>query len=204
VFSGGWQMRLALAKLLLARPDLLLLDEPTNHLDLEAVTWLEGYLRAYDGAVLLVSHDRAFVDNVVTQTLAPLGDGRWKEYVGGYTDWLAQRPSGAPGAATATASTPATPATASAGAAGGSTAAKPRRKLSYKEQKELDALPAEIEALEAEQRTLAARMSAPDYGQSGAGQIVADGRRIAEIEELLTQKLERWESLEAEVARLQR
>jgi ATP-binding cassette subfamily F protein uup len=197
--SGGERNRLLLARLFARPANVLVLDEPTNDLDIESLELLEQALLDFPGTLLLVSHDRAFVDNVVTQTLAPLGDGRWKEYVGGYTDWLAQRPEPARVAAPG-AKEPAAPATDAGAAAAG--AAKARRKLSYKEQKELDSLPGEIEALESEQRTLTARMSAPDYGQAGAGQIAADGRRIAELEELLMQKLERWEALEAEAARL--
>jgi len=89
--SGGWRRRAMLALALVCEPDLLLLDEPTNHLDIEAVTWLEEFLADYPGALLFVSHDRAFLDNAVTSTLVFEGDGRIGEYVGGYTDWLRQR-----------------------------------------------------------------------------------------------------------------
>ena len=211
--SGGERNRLLLARLFARPANVLVLDEPTNDLDIESLELLEQALLDFPGTLLLVSHDRAFVDNVVTQTLAPLGDGRWKEYVGGYTDWLAQRPAPArapgreadgkdTGGSAAGAAPVATGAGPGAAEDAGAASPKSRRKLSYKEQKELDALPAEIEALEAEQRTLTERMSAADYGQAGAGQIAADGRRIAEIEDLLMRKLERWEALEAEAARL--
>jgi ATP-binding cassette subfamily F protein uup len=204
--SGGERNRLLLARLFARPANVLVLDEPTNDLDIESLELLEQALLDFPGTLLLVSHDRAFVDNVVTQTLAPLGDGRWKEYVGGYTDWLAQRPepargAGREGAAGREAAAKETRTAAAPDGAGGG-AAKARRKLSYREQKELDGLPAEIEALESEQRALTARMSAPDYGQAGAGQIAADGRRIAEIEELLMHRLERWEALESEAAKL--
>ena len=89
-FSGGWQMRLALAKLLLRQPDVLLLDEPTNHLDLESVTWLEGFLRAYDGAIVLVSHDRAFMENLVDH-VAEIDLGQVKVYTGTYSAYIAAR-----------------------------------------------------------------------------------------------------------------
>ena len=118
---------------------------------------LEATLQAYPGTLLLVSHDRAFLDNVVTQTLVAEGDGRWKEYVGGYSDWVAQRPPAV------TATKVATPARADA--------PQPRRspaKLSFKEQRELDALPAELEALEREQIALGQRMAALDYHKQGA------------------------------------
>jgi ATP-binding cassette subfamily F protein uup len=200
--SGGERNRLLLARLFARPANVLVLDEPTNDLDIESLELLEQALLDFPGTLLLVSHDRAFVDNVVTQTLAPLGDGRWKEYVGGYSDWLAQRPDAARVPARDLATREPPPAAAEVDGATGGAATKSRRKLSYKEQKELDALPAEIESLEAEQRALTARMSAPDYGQAGAGQIAADGRRIAEIEERLMERLERWEALEAEAARL--
>src|SRR3989338_2610820 len=93
--SGGWRRRAMLALALVCEPDLLLLDEPTNHLDIEAVTWLEEFLADYPGALLFVSHDRAFLDNAVTSTLVFEGDGRIGEYVGGYTDWLRQKKSAA-------------------------------------------------------------------------------------------------------------
>jgi ATP-binding cassette subfamily F protein uup len=200
--SGGERNRLLLARLFARPANVLVLDEPTNDLDIESLELLEQALLDFPGTLLLVSHDRAFVDNVVTQTLAPLGDGRWKEYVGGYSDWLAQRPDPARAPARDVATREPPPAAPEVAGTTGSGATKARRKLSYKEQKELDSLPAEIESLEAEQRALTARMSAPDYGQAGGGQIAADGRRIAEIEERLMERLERWEALEAEAARL--
>ncbi|MBS0393858.1 MAG: ATP-binding cassette domain-containing protein [Proteobacteria bacterium] len=188
--SGGERNRLLLARLFARPANLIVLDEPTNDLDLESLELLEQAIQDFPGTVLLVSHDRAFVDNVVTQTLAPLGDGRWREYVGGFSDWLRQRPPPAPAA-------PGPPATAS-----GAAPVRARTKLSYKDQRELDALPGEIEALEAEQRALAERMAGADYRHTSAGQIAADGRRVTEIENLLLAKLERWEALEAEAARL--
>jgi ATP-binding cassette subfamily F protein uup len=187
--SGGERNRLLLARLFARPANVLVLDEPTNDLDIESLELLEQAIQDFPGTVLLVSHDRAFVDNVVTQTIAPLGGGRWKEYVGGYTDWLAQRPAAAPAAPART--------VAAAPAPG-----RTRTKLSYKDQRALDALPAEIDALEREQRGLAERMAGPDYGRTEPAQIAADGRRIAEIEELLMAKLERWDELEAEVGRL--
>ena len=195
--SGGERNRLLLARLFARPANLLVLDEPTNDLDIESLELLEQGLVDVPGALLLVSHDRAFGDNVVTQTLAPLGDGRWQEYVGGYAEWLAQRPEPvsreAKGGAAA-----ANPGVAPAG----TPAPRARTKLSYKEQRELEALPGEIEALESEQKALTERMSAGDYHLAGAGRIAQDGRRLAEIEELLLAKLERWETLEAEAARL--
>jgi ATP-binding cassette subfamily F protein uup len=165
------------------------LDEPTNDLDVESLELLEQAIQDFQGTVILVSHDRTFVDNVVTQTVAPLGDGRWKEYVGGYSDWLQQRPKRPEPVTSRPAPVFAAPAP--------KPAPKPKSKLSFKDQRELDGLPAELEALEVEQKALAARMSASDYGRSDAAQIATDGRRMAEIETLLVKRLERWEALEA-------
>src|SRR6185312_8334901 len=131
----------------------IVLDEPTNDLDIESLELLEQKLQEYPGTLLLVSHDRRFLDNVVTQTLASEGNGVWREYVGGYSDWLHQRPK--PAAAPAP----------SKGAAPSATPvpAKPKVKLSFKEQRELAALPLEIESLEREQTEINTRMSQPNY-----------------------------------------
>jgi ABC transport system ATP-binding/permease protein len=201
--SGGERNRLLLARLFARPANLLVLDEPTNDLDLESIELLEDTLQAYTGTLLLVSHDRAFLDNVVTQVLASEGGGRWREYVGGYSDWVRQRP-GAPGqgqagsvgqggqvgqvgrtgpSAAATASTPAAE-------------SKPRPKLSYKEQRELETLPARIQQLEAEQAALAAAQADPDYFRKGSRELRADQERTQQIESTLLELLERWESLE--------
>ncbi|MDH5212513.1 MAG: ATP-binding cassette domain-containing protein, partial [Betaproteobacteria bacterium] len=182
MLSGGERNRLLLARLFAKPANVLVLDEPTNDLDIESLELLEAALQDYDGTLLLVSHDRAFLDNVVTQTLAAEGDGKWKEYAGGYTDWVRQRP-----------------ATAAEEKAAAKAAAreKPRAKLSYKETRELQALPKEIEALEAEQQALAGKMSAPEYFRQPPEILKADQKRSAEIEALLMTKLERWEALEA-------
>ncbi|MBS0374195.1 MAG: ATP-binding cassette domain-containing protein [Proteobacteria bacterium] len=189
--SGGERNRLLLARLFARPANVLVLDEPTNDLDVESLELLEQALQDFPGTVLLVSHDRAFVDNVVTQTLAPLGDGRWHEYVGGFSDWLAQRPAAA------------APAPVEAPRTGDAAVeARARTKLSYREQRELESLPAELESLEAEQRQLEARMGDAGYRLTAPAQMAADARRLAELGELLTQKLDRWEALEAEAARL--
>ena len=202
--SGGERNRLLLARLFARPANVLVLDEPTNDLDIESLELLEATLQEFPGTLLLVSHDRAFVDNVVTQTLAPLGGGRWKEYVGGYSDWLRQRPTAAatPRPATTASSASAASTTAATGrdsAAPG--ARRPRTRLSYKAQRELALLPAEIEALEAEQRTLLARMAAADYRLTSPGHMAVDGARVAELETLLLARLERWEALEVDAAR---
>ncbi len=194
MLSGGERNRLLLARLFAQPANLLVLDEPTNDLDIESLELLEDTLQGYTGTLLLVSHDRAFLDNVVTQTLvAEAGErrGHWEEYVGGYSDWLAQRP--APAAASLIAST-----------ADGKTQTtpreKPKAKLSFKEQRELDALPKEIEALEQEQLALTTRMSHADYHKQGAEAIKADGKRAGDIEQLLAKKFERWEVLDRKAA----
>ena len=187
MLSGGERNRLLLARLFAKPANVLVLDEPTNDLDIESLELLEAALQDYAGTILLVSHDRAFLDNVVTQTLAAEGNGIWKEYAGGYSDYLRQRvvPLADPLIRGSRA--------ASGGERGVST------KLSYKESRELAALPAEMEALEAEQRALTAKMSDAEYYRQPPEQLRADQQRIDEIETLLMQKLERWEALEARV-----
>ncbi len=183
--SGGERNRLLLARLFARPANVLVLDEPTNDLDIESLELLEQAIQDFPGTVLLVSHDRVFVDNVVTQTLAPLGEGRWKEYVGGYSDWLNQRPAGPLVASLKAATVGVTP------------KAVKKAKLSYKDQRELEAMPADIEALEAEQRLLTERLSTPDYARKDPAQMAKDGARIAALEKILLDKLERWDMLEA-------
>jgi ABC transport system ATP-binding/permease protein len=190
MLSGGERNRLLLARLFARPANLVVLDEPTNDLDIESLELLEQKLQDYPGTLLLVSHDRRFLDNVVTQTIATEGDGVWREYVGGYSDWLKQRkPATPPGGRSppflTAAATPAAPA-----------GLKPRTKLSFKEQRELDSLPQEIEALEREQSELTTRMSTPEYHRQGPDQVRADGKRIEEIETQLVTKYARWEALE--------
>ena len=150
MLSGGERNRLLLARLFARPANMVVLDEPTNDLDIESLELLEQKLQDYSGTLLLVSHDRRFLDNVVTQTIASEGDGVWHEYVGGYSDWLKQRNKPYGGTA-ATGSKP--------GSAKNPPAPpKPRTKLSFKEQRELDSLPKEIEILEQEQTDLTARI----------------------------------------------
>jgi ATP-binding cassette subfamily F protein uup len=186
--SGGERNRLLLARLFARPANVLVMDEPTNDLDIDSLELLEDTLQSYPGTLLLVSHDRTFLDNVVTQTLVAEGNGRWREYVGGYSDWLAQRPA-------APAPAPAKPKQ--------ETKAAPRPapvKLSYKETRELAQLPAEIEALEQRQQELTQRMSSPDYHKQGAEQIKADRKLAEDIERELAEKFERWSALEAKAA----
>jgi ATP-binding cassette subfamily F protein uup len=184
MLSGGDRNRLLLARLFAQPANLLVLDEPTNDLDIESLELLEDTLQGYTGTLLLVSHDRAFLDNVVTQTLVAEGDGNWKEYVGGYSDWLAQQPKSAAPLAKAV---------------GAVSREKPKAKMSFKEQRELDTLPKEIEALEQEQQTLVARMSSADYHKQGADAIKADRKRAADLEHLLAAKFERWSALDQKI-----
>jgi ATP-binding cassette subfamily F protein uup len=185
MLSGGERNRLLLARLFARPANVLVLDEPTNDLDIESLELLEETLQGYRGTLLLVSHDRAFLDNVVTQTLVAEGGGLWREYVGGYSDWMAQRAPVRP---------PESAAAAPARSAGRSAA--PRTKLSFREQRELEQLPGELERLEQEQSELALRMCGPDYHRQGGDQIRADRERAAEIERLLEEKFERWAELD--------
>jgi ATP-binding cassette subfamily F protein uup len=185
MLSGGERNRLLLARLFAKPANVLVLDEPTNDLDIESLELLEDALQSYAGTILLVSHDRAFLDNVVTQTLVAEGGGLWREYAGGYSDWLRQRSEGTSAAEPQAPTSGATP------------RERTRAKLSYKETRELDALPGEIAALEAEQRALHAAMSEAGYYKRDAQLLRDEQRRAAEIETLLMHKLERWESLEA-------
>ena len=185
MLSGGERNRLLLARLFARPANVLVLDEPTNDLDIESLELLEAALQDYAGTLLLVSHDRAFLDNVVTQTIAAEGGGRWKEYAGGYSDWVRQRK---------TVSGSQDPEVKKSIARD-----KPKTKLSYKETRELEALPKEIEALEAEQAMLAAKMHAPEYYRQPPDVLRDDQKRLDDIEVLLHQKLERWEALEARI-----
>ncbi|KQT12580.1 ATP-binding cassette domain-containing protein [Ramlibacter sp. Leaf400] len=192
--SGGERNRLLLARLFARPANVLVLDEPTNDLDIDTLELLEDLLQDYEGTVFLVSHDRTFLDNVVTSTIAFEGQGRWREYEGGVQDWLLQSQrtrEWASAAATAPAPPPAkTPAPAATAAP-----AAPKRKLSYKEQRELEALPGRIEALEQEQAAINAELADGTlYARDGAraAQLAARG---AAIEDELMVALERWETL---------
>jgi ATP-binding cassette subfamily F protein uup len=193
VLSGGERNRLLLAKLFANPANVLVLDEPTNDLDLETLELLEDRLVEYDGTILLVSHDRAFLDDVVTSTLVFEGDATVNEYVGGHADWLACR-------ARQSAQTTATPPPEAATAPPTPPAAAPaqaRRKRSWKETRELEALPAKIAALEAEQAEIQARMADPGHYKRPKDEIAAwqnrHGRLTAEIDAATA----RWLELEA-------
>ncbi|OOG22948.1 ABC transporter ATP-binding protein [Thioalkalivibrio denitrificans] len=187
--SGGERNRLLLAKLFTRPANLLVLDEPTNDLDAETLELLEERLVAFTGTVLVVSHDRAFLDNVVTSIIAFEGAGQVNEYVGGYADWLRQRPP-APEPEQSAPPSP-KPAPAPRLEAGG----KPK-KLSYKDQRELASLPSLIETLEAEQAELTALLSDPDVYRQSPEKVSRAQARLAEIESELARCYERWEMLE--------
>ncbi|NEX20793.1 ATP-binding cassette domain-containing protein [Thiorhodococcus mannitoliphagus] len=193
--SGGERNRLLLAKLFTRPANLLVLDEPTNDLDTETLELLEELLAQFTGTLLLVSHDRALLDNVVTSTLVFEGDGRVCDYVGGYEDWLRQRP--AP--AVQQAQVKHKPADGEAAAQGeGKSKPKPAAaKLSYKETRELAELPGLIEALEQEQSELHARMADPTLYQSQGSEVAKLNARLADVDAALEQAFVRWEALDA-------
>jgi ATP-binding cassette subfamily F protein uup len=192
--SGGERNRLLLARLFARPANVLVLDEPTNDLDIDTLELLEDLLQNYDGTVFLVSHDRTFLDNVVTSTIAFEGNGLWREYEGGVQDWLTQsrraqaiRDAAAKPAARAAAPapTPAVPAP----------AAPAKRKLSYKDQRELEALPKLIESLEAEQKAIAAELADGSLYSRDAQRAADLTSRSAQIDDELLAALERWEAL---------
>jgi len=197
--SGGERNRLLLARLFARPSNLLVLDEPTNDLDIESLELLEASLAEYAGTLILVTHDRAFMDNVVTQSLVAEGGGAWKEYAGGYSDWLVQRPSFAlrasEGSPAAGREQPAAGSDAPPGAA--VPPKRARQRLSYMERRELDGLPAQIESLEKEELELHSGMATADYHRRGAAQIQQDRARLQAIEAELTRCFARWAELEA-------
>ena len=198
--SGGERNRLLLARLFALPANVLVLDEPTNDLDIETLELLEELLQTYNGTVFLVSHDRRFLDNVVTSTIAYEGDGVWREFEGGVEDWLQQSQRSqalrdqrnTPPAATAA---PATEGKGGNAAAKDEQAAPPKKKLSYKEQRELDELPGRIEALEAEQKALGERLASAELYTQEPQRVGELQARYAQIEDELMAALERWEAL---------
>ena len=192
--SGGERNRLLLARLFARPANALVLDEPTNDLDIDTLELLEELLAEYDGTVFLVSHDRRFLDNVVTSTIVSEGDGRWREYEGDIEDWLTQsRRAAAIQEQKARQAVPA-PAPAPAPAP---VVASTKKKLSYKEQRELDELPGRIAALEAEQKQLEALLNGSELYTQGAARIAEVTERAGQIDEELLTLMERWEVLEA-------
>ncbi|RZA34010.1 MAG: ATP-binding cassette domain-containing protein, partial [Lysobacteraceae bacterium] len=195
--SGGERNRLLLARLFAKPANCLVLDEPTNDLDIETLELLEELLEEYTGTVFLVSHDRTFLDNVVTQVVVAEGNGLWREYVGGYSDWervRATTPASAPKPAAALAPDSAKAGEMSFTAQSGS---GKKVKLSYKEQRELEELPQLIATLEDEQSAITAQMNSPDFYKQNPGDARRLSERHAEIDDLLLDALDRWERIEA-------
>ena len=191
--SGGERNRLLLARLFARPANVLVLDEPTNDLDIETLELLELLLQNHSGTVFLVSHDRAFLDSVVTQTIAPEGAGRWREYVGGYEDWRRQRPKPVTGIPPGGRHGPDPAWKRKARAVG----QDPPAKLSYKERRELGELPKKIETLEAEQKSINTRFENPAFFSDAPAEAAAMARRIGELETEILDLMTRWETLES-------
>jgi ABC transport system ATP-binding/permease protein len=195
--SGGERNRVLLARLFAKPANVIVLDEPTNDLDAETLELLEERLIDYEGTLLVVSHDREFLNNVVTSCIVFEG-GNVKEYAGGYDDWLRQRSASSSENAREGSPAPAAKIAVPRAEAGTSAAdAKPaKRRLSYKEQQELAALPGAIERLDAEIAALHETMASPDFYQAPGDLIAAERSRLAELEQQLAAAYARWEELE--------
>ncbi len=195
--SGGERNRLLLARLFAKPANVLVLDEPTNDLDIDTLELLEELLEDYEGTVFLVSHDRTFLDNVVTQVIASEGNGLWKEYIGGYSDWETYKnsPAGKAVAAPAAGKAKSASPVSSMAAPAAKAEAKPK-KLSYKEQKELDELPNLISSLEAEQKSISEKLADGDFYKTATPDDIKKlNERVTEIDDLLMAALERWEEI---------
>ena len=192
--SGGERNRLLLARLFAKPANVLVLDEPTNDLDIDTLELLEELLEEYTGTVFLVSHDRTFLDNVVTQVIVAEGDGQWREFIGGYSDWERYR-----NTVTASKSTPKIDSKSSANnsTTGTIASAAKTKKLSYKEQRELDELPKLIAQLEAEQKEISDKLADADLYKNGPDTANKLNVRFAEIDEQLLEALDKWETIEA-------
>jgi len=189
VLSGGERNRLLLAKLFTKPSNVLVLDEPTNDLDIETLDLLEELLMDYPGTVLLVSHDRAFINNVVTSTLALEGDGKVNEYVGGYDDWLRQ--------SQRKIEVSAVPVKIEEKKAASDPQKEKSRRLTFKEQKELETLPKRIEELETEQQQIIAVMADPAFYRESGNRVTEIKARLEVVEKELVESYARWEALEA-------
>lgn len=184
--SGGERNRLLLARLFAKPANVLVLDEPTNDLDIDTLELLEELLEDYGGTVFLVSHDRMFLDNVVTQVIVAEDNGQWREYIGGYSDWERVR-----------AVVQSAPKAENKPAAKETTLASRSKKLSYKEQRELETLPQLIADLEAEQKSISGQLADPELYRQRPEEVQRLNQRFAEIDELLMTSLEKWEAIEA-------
>ncbi len=192
--SGGERNRLLLAKLFAQPSNLLVMDEPTNDLDVETLELLEELLTDYQGTLVLVSHDRAFLDNVVSSTLVLEGNGQIGEYVGGYSDWLRQRPRAAAAVAAAAAKPGLT--RTDPPAAAPTPAAAPKRKLGFKDQRELELLPGRIEELETEIAKRGAAMTDPAFFKQDSATITAANEAVAKLQAELEAAYARWSELD--------
>jgi ATP-binding cassette subfamily F protein uup len=188
VLSGGEKNRLLLARLFTQPANVLVLDEPTNDLDVDTLELLEELIFEYPGTLLLVSHDRAFLNNVVTSTIVFEGDGQVVEYIGGYDDWLRQRPQAA---------VVPSPEKSDLNKARPGTAARPSQKLGYMQQRELQALPQKIEALESEQAALFATLSDPLFYKKGKAEIARVKSNLDRVEQEIETAYRRWEELDS-------
>ena len=186
LLSGGERNRLLLARLFTRPSNLLVMDEPTNDLDLETLELLEDYLLNYTGTVLLVSHDRTFINNVVTSTLVFEGGGVVKEYIGGYDDWVRQRPGESKATKTAAGSK----------AIARGQIPRPKAKLGFRQQKELESLPLTIQELETEQSHLYQAMGDPDLYKKEKSELFSRKERLEIVKKLLSDSYARWEELE--------
>jgi ATP-binding cassette subfamily F protein uup len=195
--SGGERNRLLLARLFARPANVLVLDEPTNDLDIDTLELLEDLLQQYEGTVFLVSHDRRFLDNVVTSTLVAEGDGLWREYVGDVQDWLTQSNRAAQTAAKASAPVASNKDAGKTQAVAAPASAPSKRKLSYKEQREMDGLPQQIAALESEQAELEAALASGTLYTQDPGLAAQKSQRLAQVEELWLQAMERLQALSA-------
>jgi ATP-binding cassette subfamily F protein uup len=200
--SGGERNRLLLARLFTRPANVLVLDEPTNDLDLETLELLEAQLVEWPGTLLLVSHDRVFLDHVVSSTLAFEGDGLITEYVGGYEDWLRQRPAdGRTGPDRGSSANSSEPTAGSSGLKQEGTREPAARKLTYKEKRELSELPARIETLEAEQARLHADANGPAFYREPSDVIASTLARMHAVDNELLAALARWDDLESRQSR---
>ena len=193
--SGGERNRLLLARLFALPANLLVLDEPTNDLDIDSLELLEQTLAVYPGTIILVSHDRSFLDNVVTEVLAPEGDGKWREYVGGYTEWFTQRQQENDPFAAAKTEKKAEKTEKPAKNEKPRDVIPQKIKLSWREARELEALPEKLEAMEKEQASIINAMSAFDYHSKSVEDIKADKLRLEELEKSIADGWTRWEAL---------
>jgi ATP-binding cassette subfamily F protein uup len=194
--SGGERNRLLLARLFTKPANVLVLDEPTNDLDAETLELLEDLLVEFGGTVLLVSHDRAFLNEVCTSLLVFEGDGKFSEYIGGYDDWQKELAAKATAAAAAEEKAKREAKDAAAAIAASTAPGKKARKLTNKERSELEALPKKIEALESEQTTLTEKLADPAFFKKGGADVAKATTRLHEIEAELAAGYARWTELE--------